>query len=69
MSDKPCAEIRTNPPKLLSPSEAAFALGISDRHLANLTAEGVLPRIKLGRRVLYRWSQLEAALAKLEGKG
>lgn len=60
------SELRTNPPSLLSPAEAAIAIGISSRHLGNLTAAGVLPRIKLGRRVLYRWSQLEAALAKLE---
>lgn len=60
------ADLRTNPPRLLSPREAAAVLGISARHLQNLTAAGRLPRIKLGRRVLYRWNQLEAALAKLE---
>lgn len=59
-------EIRLNPPKLLNPAEAAFVLGISRRHLQNLTAVGRLPQIKLGKRVLYRWSRIEAALERLE---
>lgn len=62
-------KLRANPPKILSPREAAYALGICERNLQNLTKRGVLPRIKLGRRVIYRWEQIERALIKLEGRG
>lgn len=60
------ADLRLNPPRLLSSREASTVLGISERHLSDLVREGVIPRIKLGRRILFRWSQIEVALAKLE---
>lgn len=65
MSEHPI-DLRVAPPRLLTAKEAAAVLRISERHLGNLVAAGRLPRVKLGRRVLYRWSQLEAALVKLE---
>lgn len=60
------ASIKSNPPTLLNARELAFILGISNRSLCNYVNRGLLPRIKLGRRVLYRWSQVESALAKIE---
>jgi excisionase family DNA binding protein len=61
--------IRTNPPALLSISELAFVLGLSNRALHNYVARGLIPRVKLGRRVLFRWTQVQASLAKIEKAG
>jgi len=63
------SSIRINPPALLSVSELAFVLGLSRRSVDNLVAHGIIPRIKLGRRVLFRWAQVQAALAKIEQTG
>ena len=40
-------------PLLLSVREAAKALGISERKLWELTKSDEIPRIRVGRRVLY----------------
>jgi len=61
--------IRTNPPALLSIGELAFVLGLSPRAVHNYVARGLIPRVKLGRRVLFRWTQVQASLAKLEKAG
>lgn len=63
------SSIRTNPPALLSISELAFVLGLSTRAVHNYAARGLIPRIKLGRRVLFRWTQVQASLAKIEKAG
>lgn len=60
------APLRTRPPYLLTAREAAEALRISPRHLADLAEEGLIPRVRLGRRVIYRWPAIELALARLE---
>lgn len=62
-------DLRQSPPRLLTSHEAAHVLSISHRHLGNLTRRGILPRVKLGSRVLYRWTQIEAALARIEQGG
>lgn len=62
------AALRASPPQLLNFRELSVVLGVSERAVSNWVRSGILPRIKLGRRVLFRWSQIEAALAKLEGK-
>jgi predicted DNA-binding transcriptional regulator AlpA len=41
------------PRLLLSPRETARALGISERTLAQRTAEGVFPIVKIGRLTRY----------------
>lgn len=40
-------------PKLLTPKEAASALGISPRKLWSLTAGGDVPCVRIGRSVRY----------------
>jgi hypothetical protein len=48
---------------LISPREACYRLGgISQRHLWNLTRRGLIPCVRLGRRVFYRPADLEAFL-------
>lgn len=59
-------DLPARPPYLLTAREAAAALRISTRHLADLTAEGLIPRVKLGRRTIYRWPAIELALVRLE---
>ncbi len=62
----------TAPTKLLlSAREAAAALSISQSGLWNHTApRGVcIPCVKLGARRLYRWSDLEEAIAKMVQSG
>lgn len=61
--------IRTNPPTLLNERELAVVIGLSPRSIRNLVRAGTIPRIKICRRTLFRWPQVEAALAKLEGRG
>ena len=59
-------EIRVHPPLLLNEKELSFITGLSPRSIRTHTSNGIIPRIKIGRRVLFRWPQVEAALAKLE---
>jgi len=47
------ATTKESPRLLLSPREAARALGISERTLAQRTAEGVFPIVKIGRLTRY----------------
>ena len=48
---------------LISPREACYRLGgISQRHLWSLTRRGLIPCVRLGRRVFYRPADLEAFL-------
>ena len=54
---------------LLNERELSYITGLCPRSLRNFVKAGVIPRIKIGRRVLFRWPQVEAALAKLETKG
>jgi hypothetical protein len=61
-------DLRINPPVLIDERELAFITGLCPRSIRNLVKAGVIPRIKIGRRVLFRWPQVEAALAKLETK-
>ncbi len=60
-------DLRVRPPVLLDERELSYVARISSRSIRNYVRAGILPRIKIGRRVLFRWPQVEAALAKLEG--
>lgn len=58
------------PKTLLTPQEAADALGISERTLRDLTVpHGELPRVRIGRCVRYRPAALEAWSADREERG
>ena len=60
------------PPLALRPREAAKALGISSRHLWQLTHDGEIPHVRVGsgrrKTVLYSLAELQAWLA-LKSKG
>jgi len=62
----PKSDIRTNPPEMMTVKETAEFLACSTRALANYVNRGILPSIKLGRRVLFSRTKLYEALAKLE---
>ena len=47
----------------LPPKDTAKALGISERHLSRLTAQGIIPSVMLGRNRRYLPPDIEAALA------
>jgi excisionase family DNA binding protein len=55
-------------PLALRPREAAKALGISTRHLWQLTKDGLIPCVRIGsgkrKTVLYPVAQLQAWLAR-----
>jgi len=51
------------PTLALRPKDAAKALGIGERLLWSLTNRGLVPHVKLGRRVLYPIRELEDWLA------
>jgi excisionase family DNA binding protein len=53
---------------LLSAKEAAKALGISTRTLHTLTADNVVPSVRIGRRRLYSRTALVAWVAQ-QAKG
>ena len=57
------------PPVLLTTRQAAADLAISEGHLKNLTAAGVIPFVQLGRSVRYRRADIETAVAKLVVRG
>lgn len=44
-------------------ADAAHALGISERYLAELTKVGIIPHVRIGRAVLYPVGPLEKWLA------
>jgi excisionase family DNA binding protein len=48
----------------LRPREAAKALGISPRHLWQLTRDGRVPCARVGKSVLYPLADLEAWLSR-----
>ena len=50
------------PPLALRPREAAAALGISERTLWGLKAQGRIPFVQVGRVTLYPVRELEAWL-------
>ena len=47
--------------------EAARQLGCSDTHIRTLVRTGVIPRVKVGGRVVIRRATLESWLAEHEG--
>ena len=50
--------------RLLTAQEAAKILTISPRHLWDLTKQGELPAIKMGRSVRYAQADIDAFIAK-----
>ena len=48
--------------RILSRKDAALYLGISPSMLDKLVAQGVLARVKLGRRVIFKIEDLEGLL-------
>lgn len=62
------SDLRTNPPMLLNERELSVVIGLCPRSIRNHVRAGIIPQIKIGRRTLFRWQQVEAALAKLEGR-
>lgn len=61
------------PPLALRPRQAARALGISSRHLWQLTRDGHIPCVRIGRgkrrTVLYPIADLEAWLSRNSSTG
>ena len=60
------ADLRVNPPVLMNEHELSLVTGLCPRSIRTYVKAGIIPRIKIGRRVLFRWPQVNAALAKLE---
>ena len=54
---------------ILSQRQLADYLGLCERSVRNLERRGVIPRIKLGKRTVYRLDSILAALARLEQEG
>ena len=64
------ADAETPVPRLaVSPKEASEMLGISPRLLFDYTKRGEIPSAKIGARVVYRVTDLEAWLAARVAKG
>lgn len=58
-----------NPDELaINAPVTAQRMNICLRKLQELTRDGVIPCVRIGRRVLYRPEAVRAALAKLEGQ-
>ncbi len=56
--------VQSIPAMALRPREAAKALGISPRKLWQLTHDGHIPSVKVGRTVLYPTAELRAWLSQ-----
>lgn len=66
--ERPAADER--PAGALSRKDAANYLSVSTRQLDNYASAGLLPRIKLGAKSVFRVSDLDAFLAsRLENRG
>jgi hypothetical protein len=61
-------EFRANPPVILTERELAFVTSLCTRSVRNFVKRGLIPQIKIGRAVRYRWPQVQIALARLETK-
>lgn len=62
----PCEqELRRNPPALLSVSEAAIYLGISERKLREELAMKKFKTIRIGHRIILRLKDIDAVLEQL----
>lgn len=58
-------QIRQNPPRLMSMSEAAVYLGISTRLLRDLIRSKKIKAAKLGGRVILRLQDVDEAVERL----
>jgi excisionase family DNA binding protein len=68
MPETTCCERLPVVPLLLKPQDAAGALQISRRKLWSLTADGIIPSVRLGRAVRYSLVDLQAAVDQLKCK-
>jgi len=62
------ATLREAPPLALGRKDAAKSIGVSERTLWQLTADGHIPIVKIGSRTVYRIAALEKFLAEHEAK-
>lgn len=56
-------------PLALRPKQAAKALGIGERLLWDLTHQGLIPHLRLGRAVLYPLPDLQRWLSEQSAEG
>jgi hypothetical protein len=61
--------LRRNPPVFVNERELVIITGLCARTITNYVKAGLIPRIKINRRVLFRWKDVDAALAKLSSIG
>lgn len=66
---EPAEAAHTADRNLLGESELLLRLPVSLRSIRNWRAAGKLPYIRLGRRVLYHWPSVEAALLRHQKGG
>ena len=59
IDEKRINEIRNNPPRQMNAQEAAIYVGISERSLWKYKADQEVAYIKLGKRILFRLSDLD----------
>ena len=55
----------TSSEMFLTQEEVATMLRVSQRHVANMQRQGLLPYLKLGRRVIFERSRLMKALDEI----
>ena len=60
-------QIRRNPPRLMSQSEASAYIGISTRLLRDLIRSKKIKAAKLGGRVILRLQDVDDAIERLAG--
>ena len=65
MSNQPIGPIS---PSFMTQGEVADFLRVSQRHVANLQRKGLLPCVKLGRRVIYPRDRVIKALDSISTK-
>tara|TARA_Y100000588_G_scaffold318571_1_gene348141 strand:- start:2254 stop:2493 length:240 start_codon:yes stop_codon:yes gene_type:complete len=62
-------ELRQNPPQIMNAKEMAIYLGISERKARADAAEGIMPSVRLGGRVLFRLKDIDACLIRMTKGG
>jgi excisionase family DNA binding protein len=58
--------IRYNPPLNMNAKELSIYLGISERKIRSDAAQGIIPSVRIGGRVIFRLKDIEKCLEKCQ---
>ena len=63
-SEDGSVSLRNNPPLIMNAKELSAYLGISERKIRSDAAQGILPSVRIGGRVIFRLKDVDCFLEK-----